>query len=303
MRFNYDTESWESGSYDLPWYGGDYVLLVPRDLLTKDDTWINKTDLIAEFAQITTSIPDAALRDQVNNYFRKILPKKPKQRDEDEAARRTILTYPALIDYFIRYKEERGDRATSISAQRVAESKQLYVEQFGLLAHLLASDTAFYKVAGNTYDEAHERIAYLKDVIENKGGHRFFYVKGRSIEREEDIHILFRFTWFATTSDVTTEANDGRGPVDFKVSRGSRDKTLVEFKLAKSKSLRRNLQRQAEIYQKASDARKAIKVIIYFTKQERERVDRILKDLKLTGHRDVVLIDARNDNKPAGSKA
>ena len=67
-----------------------------------------------------------------------------------------------------------------------------------------------------------------------------------------------------TESDVTREANDGRGPVDFKVSRGSKDKTLVEFKLAKNSHLQKNLQYQAEIYQKASDADRAITVIDLF---------------------------------------
>jgi hypothetical protein len=126
---------------------------------------------------------------------------------------------------------------------------------------------------------------------------------GHALEREEDLHILYRLTWYATESDVTREANDGRGPVDFKVSRGSKDKTLVEFKLAKNSQLQKNLLHQAEIYQKASDADRAIKVIIYFTAAEKKRVDGILNKLKLDGHKDLILIDARKDNKPSGSKA
>jgi hypothetical protein len=62
--------------------------------------------------------------------------------------------------------------------------------------------------------------------------------------------------------------NDGRGPADYKVSRGSGDKTIVEMKLAKNTHLGRNLEKQAEIYQKASDAKSAIKAIIYFTEEE-----------------------------------
>jgi len=146
-------------------------------------------------------------------------------------------------------------------------------------------------------------VMFFKDAIENKGCHRIFYVKGQPIEREEDLHILYRMTWFASESDVTREANDGRGPVDFKISKGRKDKTLVEFKLASNSQLKRNLQKQVEIYQKASDAKTAIKVIVYFSADERTRVDEILKDLKLTGHKNIVLVDARSDNKPSGSKA
>ena len=102
---------------------------------------------------------------------------------------------------------------------------------------------------------------------------------------------------------MTREANDGRGPVDFKVSRGSKDKTLVEFKLASNTHLKRNLQKQADVYQKASDAKRTIKAIVYFAKQGLKRVEGILKELKLSGNPDVVLVDARSDNKPSGSKA
>jgi hypothetical protein len=42
VRFNYDTETWENGVYDLPNFRGDYVLLTPSDILTKDETWINR---------------------------------------------------------------------------------------------------------------------------------------------------------------------------------------------------------------------------------------------------------------------
>jgi hypothetical protein len=146
-------------------------------------------------------------------------------------------------------------------------------------------------------------VQFFKDVIENKGGHRIFYVDGQPIEREQDLHILYRMTWFASESDVTREANDGRGPVDFKISKGSADKTLVEFKLASNSQLKRNLQNQTEIYQKASDAPRTIKVIVYFSPDELERVESILRALKLTEDRDIVLVDARRDNKPSGSKA
>src|SRR5262249_377294 len=55
---------------------------------------------------------------------------------------------------------------------------------------------------------------------------------------------------------------------DFKVSRGSRDKTIVEFKLAKNSQLERNLEKQTQIYRKASDARRAVHVIIFFSREE-----------------------------------
>jgi hypothetical protein len=48
------------------------------------------------------------------------------------------------------------------------------------------------------------------------------------------------------------------------------------MKLAKNTKLERNLERQVPVYQAASDARNAIKVIIFFSKVEEERAEGIL---------------------------
>jgi hypothetical protein len=39
----------------------------------------------------------------------------------------------------------------------------------------------------------------LKDVIENKGGHRFF----SNVQRERDLQIMYRLVWIGTPSDVS----------------------------------------------------------------------------------------------------
>jgi len=303
VRFNYATETWDRAEFDLPWFGETYVLLVPKDILTKDETWINKHDMIEDFRSIPDALPNEALRAQINNYFQMLLPKKAKKRDEDEAAFKTIQKYPELIDAFIKLKEEDGDRAVSVSSRKVAESRQLYFSQFKEFVNRLESETGFYQTSGRTYDEAMERVRFMKDLIENKGAHRMFYVSGKPVRKEEDLQILYRFTWCESVSNVSREVNDGRGPADYLVSMGASDKTIVEFKLASNGQLKRNLAKQAEVYQKASDAKRAIKVILFFSKEEQARVRKIQKELGLENSGDVILIDARTDNKPSGSKA
>jgi hypothetical protein len=306
-KFNFSTESWDREQYTLPWLNDDYVILTPKDILTRDDTWINRRDLVSGFQDIPDAIPDAQLRAQVFNYFMQVLAshkdKAPSKRERDDAAAATILQYPQIIDYYIKIKEDRGDEAFDISTQKVYETEQVFIDGINKLQNILCSETLFYQTGAGTYEEAHRRLAYLKDVIENKGGHKLFYHDGKSVEREKDLQILYRLVWYGTPSDVTTEANDGRGPVDFKISKGAFDKTLVEMKLAKNSQLERNLQNQVQIYQAASDAKQSIKAIIFFSEQEKRRAQGILDKLGLLDHKDVVLIDARDDNKPSGSKA
>lgn len=304
--FNYETETWEARTFILPWVGGDHVVLVPKDMLTRDENWINRRDLVREFDEIPLAISDQQLRAQINNYFKKALALKedrePTQKEKAAAAVRTIYEYPQIIDFYIRSKENRAEQATDISTAKVRFSQAIFNAQVKALQLILAAGE-FYKTPTNTLEETRQRIHFLKHVIEDQDGYRLFYKDGKPVRYEKDLQIMFRLVWFGTPSDVSSEANDGRGPADYKISRGAADKTIVEMKLAKNTALRNNLARQAQIYQEASGAQSAIKVIMYFTLEERVRVLKILDELKLRDNPDVILIDARRDNKPSGSKA
>ena len=146
-----------------------------------------------------------------------------------------------------------------------------------------------------------KRVVFLKDVVENKDGYRFFYVKGEPIEREPDVQLMYRLTWFASPMDVNREPNNGRGPVDYAVSFGANNKSLVEFKLASNSKLKQNLANQVKVYEKANNTQRSITVIFYFSYAELAKVTATLKDLGLEGAENIVLIDARKDNKPSAS--
>ncbi|MDH5925429.1 hypothetical protein L8S13_03935 [Vibrio lentus] len=132
----------------------------------------------------------------------------------------------------------------------------------------------------------------IKDVIENNDGYRVFYHDGKAIAKEDTVQRIFRLTWYASPFDVNAEVNNGRGPADYKVSFGSGDSTIVEFKLASSSSLKANLKHQTEIYKKASKSIRDIKVILCYTAHEIFKVRRILKGLGEEFPENVVVIDA-----------
>ncbi len=303
VKFNYLTETWSSAVYELPYINDDYVILTPRDMLSKDDVWINKGDLFKEYNRVVSSVSNDQLRDQLNNYFYQVLPRNATHRERLITIARVVRKYPVLIEHYIKYKELHGDQAIRNSKNMVDETHNLFVARATDFVDLLAKNSSFYEITVSTKAQALQRINYMKDVIENKGGHRFFYWNGKPIRKETDLHILYRLTWFASHSDVSPEANDGRGPADYKISMGAWDKTIVEFKLASNSSLKRNLQKQVEVYKKASDAESGLKVILYFSQSELRRVQAVLKVLDLLNNEDIILIDARRDNKPSGSRA
>lgn len=308
-KFNFETGMWESKIYRLPWHHDDYIILTPKDMLTRDENWINRGDMISDFDQIPSAIPDLQLRASVSQYFSAVLartakPKKPvTAKDRSTAASETIRHFPQLIDYYIKLKEINGEDAADLSAEKVLLTEIFFSQRMREILQPQLAQTDFYKIAGGTYAEAHQRLAYLKHAIEDQGCWRIFYGRdGKPIEREKDVQILFRLVWFGTPSDIGAEANDGRGPVDFKVSRG-RHKTLVEIKLAKNSKIEANLQKQVEIYQQSADAERGIKVLIYFDYNQKLRIQKILERLKFDKNPDIVLIDARSDNKLSASNA
>ncbi|OYY94439.1 MAG: hypothetical protein B7Y41_06280 [Hydrogenophilales bacterium 28-61-23] len=302
VSFDYETKRWKSKQFELPYYNNDFVLLTPKEILTRDEAWINQGDMLSQFTQICLAIPDDSLRAQANEHFFAQITKRTTEKERKTAALRTIEKFHELLDYYVKEKEANASEAHSQSNAKVKETQKQFVENIKALVNGYLSETDFYS-CGTSYVESLKRVQYLKHVIEDKGGHRLFYVNGKPIQRETDLHIMYRLTWFNTDLDVNAEVNNGRGPVDYKISKGKADASLVEFKLAKNTGLEKNLQHQVKIYEKASDASVSIKAILYFSEAEHVRVVKILNKLQLNNQENVVLIDASLESKVSASKA
>lgn len=302
VTFDYEKRRWMRATYNLPILGNDFVLLTPKDILTKDEAWINRGDLLNRLKEVYTALPDGQLRAQIEAYFMTRLTEDAGKEAHRDAAVATVEKYPVLIDYFIRLKEDCGEEAHRLSGLKVQETQEQFVEQLRALVSLHLEGTEFYSL-GDSYNESLRRVQFLKDVIENKDGYRLFYLKGKPVKREEDLQIMYRLTWFAAPHDVNREVNNGRGSVDFKVSHGNTDKTLIEFKLASNNKLKRNLEKQVDIYKAANNTQKSITVIMHFSHSELQKVLRYLEDLSLSTAENIILIDASQDNKPSASVA
>lgn len=300
--FDYEHEVWKSKVCYLPYFNEDFVLLTPKDILTKDENWINANDMRHRFLEITASLPNDELRDQINDVYRKAIPKRHTQKDITAAASYAINKFPELMDYYIKLQEESKDNAKETSTNIVTAADQIFIKNMQRLISILQRSTTFYdEVAVGSYEASRKRVMFLKHIIEDCDGYRLFWDNGKHIKKEKDLQLLFKFTWFGTAFDVNAEANNGRGPADYKVSYGSFDKTLVEFKLTSNTKLRQNLKNQVGVYEQANETRQSMKVILYFTKAEKASVLRILKSLKLENDSNIILIDACYDKTSASN--
>ncbi len=288
---------WMPKEFELPYLyresDGDFLLLTPLDILSKDEAFICHSDMVHSFRNITNSIGNSQLRDSINSYFHTNLPFDAKKTERTQVIEDTINKYPEILDYYIRLKEGKKAESQRLSAEKIKQITQEMISVLGVLCNrMLESKAEFFDVKPNSYQEALKRAQYLKDVIENNDGYRVFYHNGKPIAKEDTVQRIFRLTWYASPFDVNSEVNNGRGPADYKVSFGSGDSTIVEFKLGSSSSLKANLKNQTEIYKKASKSIRDIKVILCYKQDDIHRTRRILK--ALTGDENpenVIIID------------
>ena len=201
---------------------------------------ISRGELLDRFQDICDALPDEQLRSQVSAYFVSRLSEDVTEKEQREAAATTLEQFPDVLDYYIKDKEENAADAHGVSEQKVRETEVQFIDNVRALVDNHLDRTEFYEL-GDSFEESLRRVHFLKDVIENKDGYRIFYIKGKPLRREADLQILYRLTWYATRYDVNREVNNGRGPVDYKISKGSADQTLVEFKLASNGKLPQNL--------------------------------------------------------------
>lgn len=312
-EFDYTTKSWKPKTFSLPKLDNDYVVLTPRDLLTKEDTWINRTDLIDDFAEIPPAVSNQELRLQLINYFNQKLKEHREEKMSKKtgkvslkvtaksrklAARDTIREFPITLDVYIGLKEARGDQAEKISQGYVTETEVFKDEQYDTFVNSI--DLNLHKP--QTLEEARNRANYFKHCIEEKDLYKNLYKEDGITPASEDwIQRLFWFVWYGTPSAVNREPKNGLGEPDYVASRGAKDQSLIEFKLASSKTLEKNLLNQLEAYKKPNNTKQGIWVILVFTDDEYQKVQLLMQkhDLKVE---DYIIVDARKNNKIAPSK-
>jgi hypothetical protein len=301
--FDYNSGAWMPRTFVLPYANGDHVILTPTDMLTCNETWICRSDMFRRFDELPAALGNSELRENLNRHFADKLGRKFTKEEKDKAIASAFQLFPQLMDHYIRLKEDTADDALRSSRSQVGEIVQILIDGSREIQNLLNGMTRFYDLPGRTIEEARSRANYLKDVVEKNGGWKAFWIGNEPMKREQLIQIMYRMVWYDTVSDVSTEVDDGRGPADVKISRGSADKCIVEFKLASNTHLKKNLAKQAQIYAESSGAKSILYVVFFFDKRDEKRLNDILNEMPDHRREDIIIVDARRDNKPSASTA
>ncbi len=78
-------------------------------------------------------------------------------------------------------------------------------------------------------------------------------------------------------TDISREPNIGRGPVDFKFSKGYEDRVLLEVKLARNGKFWNGVTEQLPQYLKSEEVDKGVFMVIVYTDKEIEKNYRLYK--------------------------
>lgn len=321
--FDYETESFISREYLLPWIINEkgkkeYVLLTPKDILREDEPAINRKDFFDSYDDIRTMIDNNSLRAYVNNYIGKAVyeyEEKQKRNNrkisersikkiEKEAFKETVRDYPELYDYYIKYVENNPKQVNAIAHEECKdELEKFYINSKTLISKVLNGGYVVNEDI-TAREEAKNRIKFFKHIIEDCDGYLALYYNGKQIAKEKDLQRLFKFVWYGTSYKVDAEPNNGRGQADFIVSEGINNQNIIEFKLASNSSLG-HVFTQVKIYESANCTDGSLIVIFCFSTEEIRIAEKVVKE---AGYEDVIdesvfVIDCRKDNKKSASKA
>ena len=106
----------------------------------------------------------------------------------------------------------------------------------------------------------------FKELIENNGLNDLLFNENKTPKKERAAQLLFYGVADAYCSandlDLSREINSGRGAVDFKLSKGAKDKIVVEIKLTSNSHLNHGVETQVPIYMEQEKTKQAIYLVI-----------------------------------------
>lgn len=287
----------------------DWLNLVPFNLpflKSVRNDFRNKSPLVVCTNNTSNNTPQHHLisKDQLlallNNLTKELLIKVGEKiielQDEEissfykEFVRQELIFTNQLLD-----KEEK-DYPYTLFIKKWMENQEKYFDRINKLYEIKIKKTED-AYTDDSYKESIQRIKEFKRYIE-------FNNIGILIDphrKELCLQELFKLIWRNTSFDFNAEVNNGRGPLDFKVSKGAEDKTIIEFKLASNTKLKQNLQNQVQIYKKANNTDKSITVLFFFNEKEEMRIDGVLEELQIEKQENIIIIDCTKQKLSASN--
>jgi hypothetical protein len=263
--FDPEVGRWQQERFDLPLnpYSGDPILLVPHDYLRALPT-INPDD----FWDYCYDTSDEVIRREFGDDI---------TRNVDKA---TIIGFakrhPDLRERYVKAKEQEGGEPYNLKT----DPNGYYQPYVG--ARGWAATNLLHLTIGSAADLLAAILRFIdqfKNYVENNEGWRLLWNDNGSPKKEVAFQALFSGALIphcqANDIDISKEANIGRGPVDFKFSKGYSKRVLVEAKLASNTRFWSGLRKQLPKYLQAEQIDHGVFLVSCQREKDFDKLDEI----------------------------
>jgi hypothetical protein len=257
------------------------VLLVPTDVL-RELPLATDWDDVADAAD-----HNAALRTRVNDHLGHIWAAKTKRNKRilREQALKSAEAFKTLLDVLHKAENRPYNVVSDPSGlHRWAEDARAITHDYPL--QLQVSDC---QNLDDVYNVVRKIVSQFRQLVERNGLVKSLWRNGRPLPEQYSQRLFFAVAYAyckANNLDISPEADAGRGPVDFKVSKGFNSRVLVEIKLSTNLKLLAGYTKQLETYKLAEESLRAIYLVV---------------DVGRLGKKDEMLYKRRNESSAAGN--
>lgn len=266
-------------------YKHDDVLLVPVDIL--HELPVAKFWEEIDYVAAQNNIIRAEMNSEVASEWHKY-----SAYERKAYLKRTIFEDPEVCKRVIE-----GYQTEELGAYDPSTNFRYFLEKLSQQMDRLEFAWETKVKARNSYIAALDIISFFKQWVENNRGWEVILSadsKKREKITQRVIHGLALSYIAANDLDMTCEADEGRGPVDFKMSMGG-DKTIIEVKLTSNTQYLHGYEVQIEEYGKAEQTDKLIYVLIDLGHPGKVKKVQELHDMKYNNGEDppkLIVIDA-----------
>ena len=281
---NYPEYSFKYGLIINP-YKDCELLLLPIDILHElpiAKSWEDIDRVVSENETIKREMSEL-----VGKEWRKLSSSQKKRYIKDFIFMKPHLLSKVIADY----------RSTDIKAYDIYQNIDYKIER--LINNITKVEKELNLSEKNSYESALEIISTFKNWIENQKGYTILEcIDTRNQEKiiQRTLHGTASYYCKINNLDISPESNTGRGPVDFKISRGD-DKTVVEIKLTSNQETVHGFEIQIEEYAKSEGAENKIFLLIDNGRSSNriKKVEESYENRKKTGENPatVIVIDAK----------
>ena len=254
---------YKTNKYNIPFYDDTHIVLVPTEVLVKLPVSFNREDIS------TVCAHNEKLRDRVNQIISTTF---SGARLDKSRLKDLLINNPKLLNELI-----------TIYQSKVAEGYDFVNDPAGdFIWQDLAQEysTDYPLVITNTkkpIEVVQDICEHYKSLVEKNGLFKMFHNKDGYRPESFSQMLFFAIADSYCTAndlDISPESDAGRGPVDFKVSKGS-SKVNVEMKLSRNPKLLHGYKTQLLIYDEAEKTNNSIFFIVLLDKSHLAKIQTV----------------------------